>query len=95
MADSPQTINMVEDEHNPYVNGMLEAAQTFADQKEAIIKKIAANRESLRNMQTQRFMSPEQSKSVDAFYPKREPKPADNGAAATADKPAPAAAAKK
>lgn len=80
---------MVKGAHNPFVNQMLTVAQSLADEREDVGKRINANREVLRNMAAMGFLSDEQGSAIVEFYPVRERK-GKNGDG-KADTPPPAA----
>jgi hypothetical protein len=84
-------VTMREGEHNPFANALLAHAQSLADERDNLVTRIAANRDTLRNLRTQKLMSDEQAAAVEAFYPTRtrKTKTDDNGAT-PADAPAPA-----
>lgn len=56
-------------EFNPEVNRLLTFAQGLAGEKEALFKRIDANRQILRNYKSIGLLSDEQSVAVDEFYP--------------------------
>jgi hypothetical protein len=89
--DTPDTPEMVEGAHNPFVNALLSVAQRLADEREAVLAKVAANRETLRSLRTQNLMDQEQAASVEAFYPTRtrtvRPAVAEEGASDNAPTP--------
>ena len=73
----PADAAMVKGEHNPFVNQMLTVAQTLADERDDVLKRIGANRDILRNMNAMGFLSPEQASAIAEFYPVRERKAKD------------------
>jgi hypothetical protein len=74
-TDPTPEVAMTEGEHNPFVNALLSNAQLLDTERISLLRKIAANRESLRNMRTQGLLSPEQADAIEAFYPTRARKP--------------------
>jgi len=78
---------LVKGEHNPFVTQMLQAASDLSDEKDALMARIKANREVLRNMKTQGFVDDEQSAAIDEWYPVRERKGkgSSNGQVAAGD----------
>ena len=70
-------------EFNPAVQDLLMLAQDLEDEREATMKKVAANRNSLRNYITMGMMNADQESAINEFYPKRtrKVKGEDNGEA--------------
>lgn len=81
-------------EFNPEVNRLLTFAQGLAVEKEALFKRIDANRQILRNYKSIGLLSDEQGTAVDEFYPvpKRTKKGDADGAETTETETAGAAA---
>lgn len=70
-----------EGDHNPFANMLLTHAQTLRDERDSLTKRIAANRDSLRNLRDQKLMDDEQAQAVEEFYPTRHRRNTTNGAA--------------
>ena len=70
-------------EFNPAVQDLLMLAQDLEDERAAVMTKVAANRDSLRNYITLGMMNADQQSAVQEFYPKRtrKVKGEDNGEA--------------
>lgn len=68
-ADSGATAELREGEHNPFVHGLLTQAATLREEKEALFKRVGANREALRNAANTGFVSDEQRKAIEEWYP--------------------------
>ncbi len=81
--DTPDTADeMREGEHNPFVNSLLHVARRLDDERDALMVKVNANRESLRGMRKQNLLSEEQASAIEEFYPTRVRKPKDTAPAA-------------
>lgn len=76
---TPAEAEMVKGEHNPFVNQMLAVAQTLADERDDVQRRIGANRDILRNMGAMGFLSAEQESAIVEFYPVRERKGKNSG----------------
>ena len=63
-------------EHNPFVHSLLTQAKELDDEKEALYKRIGANRDILRNIKLTGLLSADQAKAVDEFYPLKQKKAA-------------------
>lgn len=65
------------------VEALLDQAGTLQDEREALFKRINANRQSLRNLAATGLLNPGQAEEVDVFYPPvKRTKKSDNGTAA-------------
>lgn len=71
-AEKDPLEGLSDDNANPAVHDLLVNAQALTDERDAIYKKIQANRDILRNYKQLGMLSEKQSKSIDLFYPPRE-----------------------
>lgn len=66
---APATVG--QGDHNPFAHGLLEQAADLAKEKEALFKRIGANRDMLRQIKTTGLLSAEQAAAIDEWYPAR------------------------
>lgn len=55
--------------HNPTVHALLLQAKDLREEKGGFLKRVEANRSSLRMLKATGFLSTEQGEAIDAFYP--------------------------
>lgn len=75
-------------DHNPYVHALLEDAQALKERKAEVLKEIDDNRQSLRMIARTGFLSTDQGKAVEAWYPLPNRKRKDDQEEGTEEAPA-------
>lgn len=70
-------------EANEFAAMLLQAASDLHDEKATVMQKIAANRETLRNMRVMQMMDADQASAVEEWYPTVERKKKGDGGGET------------